>query len=196
MGRDYAGEMRALIDTETAGSRYVSGLVAAKIVERLKEEDPELLEGWLYAGAAQFLRHSINLRDSALRSKARNTAGRSFQEAADAFEAGDKDALSPFMMTVHTIQNNTRVRLGDMYKAELIYVAEDYGRRAEENRLQGAFLKALAKRVGDKKVSEIFTEEELQAMWLSLSATSRQAHPIPSNPSPPRLPSPTLPGPS
>lgn len=60
--RDFAAEMRAVIEAEAAGGPYVSAVVAAHIVDKLRATDPELLDGWLQAGAVQFLRHAISQR--------------------------------------------------------------------------------------------------------------------------------------
>lgn len=41
--RDFAAEMRAVIDAETSHGPYVSRQAAADIVEKLKANDPDLL---------------------------------------------------------------------------------------------------------------------------------------------------------
>lgn len=38
--RDYAADMRAVIDAETAAGDYESTVVAAHIVQKLRETDP------------------------------------------------------------------------------------------------------------------------------------------------------------
>lgn len=169
--RNYAAEMRALIDAETAGGPYVSAAVAERIVEKLEAADPELLDGWLHAQAVGFIRHAINLRDCSQRTHARLTASRSvFRDAASAAEAGDTEALSSWLTTVYVVEDGSRVRLAEMRKPELLFVADDYGRRAADALLQEAFLRALAKKVGQRKVSDVFDEEKLSALWLSISA--------------------------
>jgi len=52
--RDYAAEMRAVIDSETSHGPYVSRQAAADIVEKLRANDPHLLDGWLSQPAALF----------------------------------------------------------------------------------------------------------------------------------------------
>lgn len=170
MSRNYAAEMRALIDAETAGGPYVSAQVAERIVEKLTATDPDLLSGWLHAQAVQFVRMSINARDCSQRTHARLTASRSvFRNAADAAEGGDTEALSTWLTTVYVIEDGSRVRLAEMRKPELLFVADDYGRRAADALLQEAFLRALAKKVGSKQVSDVFDEDKLSALWLSIS---------------------------
>ena len=170
MSRNYVAEMRAVIDSETASGPYISAVVAEHIVDKLRATDPELLQGWLDQQAVNFLRHAINLRDCSARSHARATAGRSvFKDAADAAEAGDPEALGSFLSVVHVIEDGSRVRLAEMRKPELLFVAETYDRRAAENALQAAFLGALARKVGKGRVSDHFDEQKLNELWLSIS---------------------------
>jgi hypothetical protein len=168
--RDFAAEMRAVIDAETANGPYVSATVAAHIVEKLTATDPDLLDGWLHAGAVQFLRHAINLRDCSARTHARHMASRSvFRQAAEDHEDGDETALVRFLDTRYVIEDGSRVRLAEMRKPDLVFVADDYAARARENALQEAFLRALAKKVGRGRVSDHFTDEQLTAMWTSVT---------------------------
>lgn len=170
MSRNFAAEMRGVIDAETAGGPYISAVVAEHIVDKLRATDPELLQGWLDQQAVSILRHAINLRDCSVRSHARATAGRSvFKAAADAAAAGDAEALGTFLSTVHVVADGSRVRLAEMRKPELQFVAETYDRRAAENVLQAAFLGALARKVGKGRVSDHFDENKLTELWQSIS---------------------------
>lgn len=171
MTRNYAVEMRAAIDAETGGGPYVSAVIAEQLVDKLRATDPELLAGWLDAQAVQFVRIAINARDSSQRTHARQTAGRSvFRDAAQAAEAGDSQALGSFLTTVYVIEDGSRVRLAEMRKPELLYVADDYGHRAADALMQEAFLRALAKKVGSRKVSDVYDEAKLTAMWQSITS--------------------------
>lgn len=168
--RNYAGEMRQVIDAETSAGPYTSATVAEHIVEKLRATDPDLLHGWLEAQAVQFIRLAINARDCSQRSHARAMSGRSvFREAADAAEAGDVEALGSWLNTVHVVEDGSRVRLSEMRKPELLFVAENYARRAAESLLQEAFLRAVAKKVGSRKVSDVFDEDKLTALWQSIT---------------------------
>jgi hypothetical protein len=171
MTRDYAAEMRAVIDAETSNGPYSSPLVAAHIVEKLRATDPELLSGWLDAQAPNILRHAINLRDCSTRSHVRATAGRSvFANHAEAYTAGEKAAMDGWLLVVHVVEDGTRKRLADMQSDDLAYVADDYGRRAAENALAESFLRALARKVGNGKVSDHFTNQQLTDLWSSITA--------------------------
>lgn len=169
--RDYAAEMRAVIDAETGNSPYSSPVVAAHIVEKLRATDPDLLTGWLDAQAANFIRHAINLRDCSVRTHARHIASRSvFAQNAESYADGDAAAMTGWLHVVHVVENGTRKRLTDMDAEDLMHVADTYGRRASENALAESFLRALAKKVGDGKVSDHFSNEQLAGLWHSITA--------------------------
>lgn len=168
--RDYAAEMRTLIDAETSGGPYVSPQVAEHIVNKLRATDPDLLNGWLQAQAVNFVRHAINLRDCSTRSHARATSGRSaFAAAAELHEAGAADAMSGWLDVVHPLEDGTRKRIADMTAVDLLAVADDYDARARENGLHAAFLKAIAKKVRKGKVSDHFDDAKLAQLWRSIS---------------------------
>lgn len=168
--RNIAAEMRALIDQETEDEApYTPVIIAERIVGKLREQDPDLLQAWLDAHAVQMVRTAVNQRDASRRAYARMATGRAlFRDAAHAAEAGDKGPLSRFMNTVYTIEDGTRVRLREMQARDLSFVADGYDRRATDNRMQAAFFKALAQRVGVGKVSDVFDEGRLTELWLSL----------------------------
>lgn len=120
MSRDYAAEMRAVIDAEATGT-YVPTVVAAHIAEKLRQTDPELLSGWLDAQAEQILRHTINLRDCSQRTAARHSRSRSvFAEDAAAAEAGEPERLAGWLSTRFTVEDGSRKPLGEMAKEELL----------------------------------------------------------------------------
>lgn len=168
--RDYAADMRQLIDQETGDGPYISATVAAQIVDKLRATDADLLGGWLDLQAVQFIRVAINERDHSNRAHARAVAGRSvFREMAQQAEDGKPEALAAFLSTVYVVENGTRVRLAEMVKPDLLFAAEEYGRRAQDNLLQEAFLRALAKKVGNRKVSDVFDDVKLTALWQSIS---------------------------
>jgi hypothetical protein len=170
MSRNYATEMRATIDAETADGPYMSVVVAARIVEKLEATDPELLQGWLSTQAVQFVRMAINARDCSTRTHARATAGRSvFKEMADAAEAGDAEPLGSWLRTVFVLEDGSRQRLAEMRAADLTFVADDYGRRAADALMQESFLRALAKKVGKRKVSDVYDEDKLAQLWQSIT---------------------------
>lgn len=169
-GRDYAAEMRAVIDAETSHGPYSSPVVAEHVVEKLRATDSELLSGWLDAQAVGIIRHAINLRDCSVRSRVRATASGSVfaRDAAD-HEAGDGSAMSGWLTVVHVVEGGSRKRLAEMNADDLGFAADDYGRRAAENALAESFLRALARKVGGGKVSDHFTDTQLSKLWQSIT---------------------------
>lgn len=168
--RDYAREMRELID-KTATGEYAPPLLAAQLVNRLRAEDPELLQGWLDEQAVQFLRHAINQRDAAVRTHNRRFQARSvFSGAVSAFRAGNQYALQGFREEHYPVASGTKKPFGQMTHQDLLYAAESYRQRKDQNALQEAFLRAVAERVGtDQVVQDVFDEDQLKTMWHSLS---------------------------
>lgn len=169
MSRDFAAEMRAVIDAEATGT-YVPIAVATHIAEKLRQTDPELLAGWLDAQAEQILRHTINLRDCSQRTAARHSQPRSvFAEDAAAAEAGEPERLAGWLGTRFTVEDGSRKPLAEMGKDDLLFVADAYEARARENRLTAAFAKAIARKVKTGVVGDHFTADQLSTMWDSLA---------------------------
>ncbi len=170
MTRDYAAEMRAVIDTETGHGPYVSRVVAREIVEKLQANDADLLNGWLFSQAEQLVWTAINGRDRSARAHARSTGSRSaFAAAADEHDAGDSTSLGRFLGCRYVVEDGSRRPLADLTKADLTFVAESYEDRARQNAFEAAFFRALAKKVGRGTVADHFTEERIAALRGSLS---------------------------
>ncbi len=170
MSREYAAEMRALIDSETSHGPYVSRQIAREIVEKLEANDPELLTGWLMAHAERLIWAAINERDRSTRSKSRATGSRSaFAAASGEYEAGDSTALGHWLGCRFVVEDGSRRVLADLTKADLLFVAESYEDRARQNSFEAAFFKALAKKVRTGTVADHFTEDKLAELRASLS---------------------------
>lgn len=170
MSRDFAAEMRALIDEMATGS-YAAPVVAAEIVEKLRANDPDLLAGWLDLGAVGFVTDAINRRDSSVRSHNRTAASRSvFRRAAAEAEGGDDESLrTNFLGELYIVDGGMKMPLREMRAVELTFAADEFTRRAEENAMRAAFLRALAKKCARRSVGEVFDEDKLAALWLSIS---------------------------
>lgn len=169
MTRDYAAEMRAVIDAEATGS-YVPAVVAKAIVEKLRETDADLLSGWLNAQAETFVRQAINNRDNSQRTAARHSGPRSvFAEDAEAAEAGEPERLAGWLDTRFTISDGSRTPLRAMNHDDLLFVGDAYEARARDNKLTAAFVKAVARKVKAGVVGDHFTDEQLSTMWDSLA---------------------------
>jgi hypothetical protein len=167
--RNYAMEMRALVDSETVGD-YVAPLVAARIVSKLRASDPDLLRGWLDAGAETFVSQAINARDRSSRTRARAELARGeFGDAARAHDRGDATALDGWLHARFVVDDDlTRKSLASMRRPELVFVAERYEGSARESAFEAMFMRAMAKKVGNRTVGDVFTEEQLVRMRSSL----------------------------
>lgn len=164
--RDYAAEMRALLDEEATKTGDPAPVIAERIVKRLREKDPELLRGWLDANAQGFIREAINHADRSTRGRLRKTGSRSvFAEDAERFEAGDPDAMGRWLDARYKVAGGVRKRLEDMTADDLNYAADEYEQAENENRFEKAFLRALAKKVGrGGTVGGRLSEEQIRSI--------------------------------
>jgi hypothetical protein len=168
--RDFVTEMRKIIDDETSAGPYVSGVVAERIVAECRAGDPELLAGWLDQQAVTFLRQAINARDCSARTYARTATRRGqFATDASAYTAGDVGALRGWLGVPFVISSGgARKQLADLTSVDLEFVASEYDRRSDENRMMAIFLRAMQKKVGDGTVGQSYSDAELISMWKSL----------------------------
>lgn len=170
MSRDYAAEMRALIDAEASGT-YVPATVAHDLAEKLRATDPDLLAGWLDAQAETFLRQAINARDNSQRTAARHSRPRSvFAADAAAAEAGEPEPMARWLDVRFTVEDGSRMPLREMTKDQLLFAGDAYQARADENRMTAAFLRAISRKVRTGVVADHFTDEQLSTMWDSLKS--------------------------
>jgi hypothetical protein len=184
MSRDFVSEMREYIELRTQGT-FSAPTKAQDIVAELQANDPKLLRGWLELQAVTLVRDLINQRNRSERAYNRTIAGRDpqtrsvFRSAITAAEAGDTTAAaalseelelrqSNFLGERYLIEDGRQKALGDMTRADLNFAADSYKELAKGNLLQEAFLRAIANKVKTRTVGEIFTEETIARMWLSL----------------------------
>jgi len=176
IARDVTEDMRRAIEKELehyTGSPWVAGAVAVELVERLRRDDPELLNKWLEQQAVRVVREAIVGFEAAHRQQARAHAERQkppsvFRKALTRYEETGhrKEVLAAWLDTTFIVTTgNQRKMLGDMTKDELHFAADRYQLVARTSTMQAAFLRALAERVGAKLVSEVFDEEELSRIW-------------------------------
>jgi hypothetical protein len=174
--RDYAAEMGARIETATSGSDWTAAVVAEKLHAELLETDPELLDGWLRLMAADTLRLAIGLRSRRQRTVARVRArSRAFGKAAEAAEeSGDVTPLIGLFAVDYVIDSdNTRKRAADMTGPEHLFVAENtYQRSANEALMLAAFHRAVAAKVRNRKTSDVFSAEQYERLYLSVTRTA------------------------
>jgi hypothetical protein len=170
--RNFNDEMNAFI-LEIVGSDgdIVPPVEAWNLVTKLAETDPELLSGWLHLHAKAFVSERIRYHLKSGRSRARVQASASaFAIAARRFEqSGDVVDLGGWMNVRYVVdERSTQRRLSDMNREDLLYVASRYDRTARTALLEEAFHRALAARVGSRTVGEVFTEDQISAMYRDL----------------------------
>jgi hypothetical protein len=184
--RDWVTEMRDIINLRATGT--ISAPVAAReIVDELFNNDPELLTNWLLLGAVGFIRDAINARDKSKRGRNRSIAGRSpeirvgFRNAIATGDVAEIRRLSDtlndkvvtdFLQERYVVPSGDRMTFGDMGREERLYVADGYRVAAKEHALREAFIRAVDKRAGLKRTSEVFSEEKLAKLWHSLSGSA------------------------
>lgn len=170
--RDPVRTIRKYVDAELeqAGETYIAGVIAARIVDRLADEDPALLLQFLQAHAIQIITRMIGEITRSQRSYTRAvTARRVFAGAVERHQEGNEHALASWHNVMYVVNTDQqRKRLGDMDHDELMWASQDYNARARGNLLQSAFLRALANKVGARTVGEVYTEEEITRMWASV----------------------------
>lgn len=171
--RNWVQEMDQIIERHTNVPTYQTRIVAQDIVTELLAEDPDLLNGWLQIRAADLIHETINHRDRS--NRARGVIVRkqeTFKDALDKFTSGDREPIHSFLATRWVVNaNNDRKRLRDMNKEDLNFVAAGYEDRARQNISYAQFHWALARRVGDRTVGEVFTDEQLIHMKEQLLGT-------------------------
>lgn len=168
--RDYAVDMRAVLDAATDGAQsYIPARVATEVVEKLRVNDPSLLAGWLDEQAQRFVWRAINERDQSRRAMTnRRAAGSVFASATDAAAAGDAEPLHRFLDAPYTVEGGSHKPLADLTRDDLLFVSAVYRQRADDNAMRAAFLAALAKKVRKGTVADYFTEREVAAMFESI----------------------------
>jgi hypothetical protein len=181
--RNYAKEMRELIDERATGN-YAAAVVAAELVAELSNKDPELLENWLYSNAGNLIRDLIMSRDKSRRGRNRARANENVESKSvfiQAVEAGDlekiaalraeyADQQTEFLKERYATADGSRVSLGEMNHDQRVWVADHYKETAASNLLQEAFLRAIDRKAGRKQTWEVFDEETLAKLWRSLSS--------------------------
>ena len=169
--RDYAADMREIIDQYRNKPTYNAAFVAEEIVERLLAGDRELLYGWLQAHAATTISTAIRAIDAASRSQARQNAKASLfaAAAAEAERGNDQPLRHGFLQATYVINgNNERKRLRDMTAEDVRFVATGYEDRANSALMEAAFFRAVAKKIGNRTVGEVFTNAQLTELRGSL----------------------------
>lgn len=166
MDRDYEAEVHGIIEAEfTSGD--VAGLVANRVVTKLRATDPALLAGWLDQRAQDVMRAEIGRVHASQRSQARIQGARSvFADVAAQAAEGDTGPMQSWLATYHVVnEDRVRRRLAEMTRTDLLYVADRYDASAAAAKLEAAFMRKLADRVPDgQTVGDVLTESQILAL--------------------------------
>lgn len=177
--RDYIAEMSRAVEDAIPEGDYVASVVAAELVEHLREQDPELLSGYLHLKAAVILADVVARRSNSKRQAARSGAPRrAFAEAASSFATdGDVKVLSPFAVEYVVDESNTRRAVANMTADDCRFVAAKYEDAARISKLEAAFHRAVGKKIGSKVIGEVFTEGQYLEMYRSVTQQGPRAVP-------------------
>lgn len=177
MARDYRADFQAFVDQRMPSGDFVLPVLAADLVTEMRKTDPALLRGWLDANATQFVTQVLGDRARSERGRRAVDAPRSaFAEAADRFSDGDSDALKPFDLHFVIGDDMTRRRLGDMTRADHLFVANEHTKRSNAALFEAAFHKAVAKRIpAGKTTQDVMDEQEYLRLRSSIRAPKKSA---------------------
>jgi hypothetical protein len=165
--RDYVGEMDALIAQAIPGDNqgtFISAIIARDIILRLREQDPDLLDGWLRAYAEHSLTWRITQQARSARARARNRAPAvEFDTAAQ----GGRITLDAWLVVS---DQQARRRVADMTAIDHRYVAHRHTRRGNAALALAAFHEAVAVQLGDRRTGDVYSEEAYAEMYQLFSA--------------------------
>ena len=161
--RDYQGELIAYIGERLPDGDYVAAIAADELVHLLRDEDPDLLDGWLRQRAPQLVAGVIRGLRGQERTRLLKKPPSSFQRAADAHAGGDDKPLRDFMeRATYRVRGNIIRKLGDMTAADCRHVAAAYRSEADTLGFEAVFMDVLATKVGARKVRDVLTETQIQ----------------------------------
>jgi hypothetical protein len=174
--RNIVNDVREFIEAEIAnsGPSYVAAIVATRVIERLRVEDPELLNKWLELNADEVVRRMIADIERAKRHHARASAERKtksvFSTAMERYAQGEENALGAWLDTTFVVTTAfERKHLRDMDRDDLLFASHQYTERARISSMQAAFLRSIADYVGARTVGEVFDNDRLNELWRSLT---------------------------
>lgn len=162
--RDFATDMRKLIDEYRNVDTYNATDVAHRVVDRLLAEDRELLYGWLQGHAVATVATAVRSIDASSRAQARQNPASVFAAAVAEFEEfGNSEPLkSGFLQAVYVVSDaHDRKELRYMTAEEVLFVAASYEDRARANNMEATFFRVLAGKLGLHKVGDMFNNVEL-----------------------------------
>lgn len=157
-------EMSELIDEYFGGLENFAIAVEIGGFQRwLRENHPEVLRRWLSVQEQSFLARAVGSRQRQLRTGAQRRSRRM------ALQRADTRTLSEFEVRCSVGPEHLWVHVGDMTANHHRQVARRYTESGQRSLLLGAFHREIAKRLGDRRTSEVLTEEEYAKLRSSIT---------------------------
>lgn len=149
-----------------SGHDLTVSVEAARLVSRLRDEDPELLRDWLWNNAEQFVADALGTRNRSRRAHIRKVGqAMAFGKAAS---AADPAALAPFRIRYTIDEDNTQREVARMTGDDHLYVAQNYDMDAMTSQMLAAFHRAVARRVGSRPTEEVMDEATYLKLYASI----------------------------
>jgi len=166
--RDYLTEMRAIIDAEMQPGD-AAPIVAARIVEKLRVNDPDLLQGILDLNAANTIRNIIHTVIGSARGHAR-AMSRSDEFYQRVVEGGDVAGWLSDAVTYPVDASGAQLPLRLMSAVQVRFAADSRDSAAVALKMESAFLRAVAKKVpAGKTVGDVFDESRIIQLRRSIT---------------------------
>jgi hypothetical protein len=129
-------------------------------------EDPDKFWDWMVDNAVRFCSEAINFQ---LRRERQIVLRRANSRAfAIAVASGDPTELHAFQLHYSVDKNNLRRTVADMTGRDHLFVAESYSQTGNRALMLAEFHRAVARRVGTKRTSEVMDEAEYERMLGSI----------------------------
>lgn len=129
----------------------------------LRDNHPEVLRSWLAQMEQSFLARAVAARQRSQRAQAQKRVLRT------AVVPRHGESPSEFQVRCSVGPEYRWVRVGDMTAGDHRFTARRYTETGQRMLLLGAFHREIAKRLGDRRTSEMFTEEEYAKLRSSIT---------------------------
>lgn len=145
----------------------VHGYKVSFIIKDLMEKHPDAVDAFLAENAESFLHRRITKEMMVVRRQIRHRLLVDKKEAADRFHAdGNIDHLTIFDTPYDVGDSDIKLRLGDMTKDDVLFVAEHRGKLREAAEKEEKLMKHIAKQLQPgQKVEDIFNEEQMEDLY-------------------------------
>lgn len=146
-------------------SDFVPAIEAGRFVEMMEGSFPDELAEWMRTHAVRVCTAELTALLRAERRRAsRRRGARTFAEAE---AAGD---VSVFATVYEIDPDHTRRPVAEMTGADHLYVAESYEVSGNRALMLAEFHRAVARRIGDQRTTDVLTETEYRRLYDSITS--------------------------